>query len=187
MGRLISYVIIFVCGFAACALILQRTANGVSFAGFSGAGGKSISGVLDDSSTNRPAAAGANSLIGSDLVAVAAAKVEPAVVNIDIEGMRNGKSGPFAFLQGESEAFEGSGSGIILSEDGYVVTNNHVIEPVAERGTEGGNIRIRLDNGKQFDSVSIIGRDPQSDLAVLKSMVQASCLPPCWETVINSE
>jgi S1-C subfamily serine protease len=82
--------------------------------------------------------------------------------------MRNGKSGPFAFLQGESEAFEGSGSGIILSDDGYVVTNNHVIEPVAERGTEGGNIRIRLDNGKQFDSVSIIGRDPQSDLAVLK-------------------
>jgi serine protease Do len=173
MGRLISYVFIFVCGFAACALILQRTANGVSSNGKTGEGATSqgrenISRALAKNSSANSLRPGGNSLAGTDLVADAAAKVEPAVVNIDIEGTRNSQSGPFGFMQGESEAFEGSGSGIILSGDGYVVTNNHVIEPVAERGTEGGEIRIRLDNGKQYRDVTIIGRDPQSDLAVLK-------------------
>ncbi len=115
-----------------------------------------------------PGVAASNGLTGTSLVADAAAKVEPAVVNIDIEGTRNSQSGPFAFLQGESEAFEGSGSGIILSKDGYVVTNNHVIDPVAEHGTEDGQISIRLDNGTQYRDVTIVGRDPQSDLAVLK-------------------
>lgn len=175
MGRLISYIFIFVCGFAACALILQRTSNGngISLSGLSGDGAtakgrESIARALDKDSnkpSTRPISSG---LTGTDLVADAAAKVEPAVVNIDIEGTRNSQGGPFGFLQGQSEAFEGSGSGIILSGDGYVVTNNHVIEPVAERGTEGGQISIRLDNGKQYRDVSIIGRDPQSDLAVLK-------------------
>jgi S1-C subfamily serine protease len=173
MGRLISYVFIFVCGFAACAFILQRTNQGVSIArpgtgGATAQGRENISLALGSRSPRSSAGRAASSLAGTPLVADAAEKVEPAVVNIDIEGTRNSRSGPFAFLQGESEAFEGSGSGIILSGDGYVVTNNHVIEPVADRGTEGGEIRIRLDNGKQYNDVSIIGRDVQSDLAVLK-------------------
>jgi S1-C subfamily serine protease len=40
---------------------------------------------------------------------------------------------------------QGSGSGIILSGDGYIVTNNHVVEPIAR---SGGDIKITLDNGK---------------------------------------
>ena len=172
MGRFISYVFIFVCGFAACALILQRTVTGGGFAGLSSGGAtaqgrENIDRALDKKSPSELSLPAAG-IAGTELVADAAAKVEPAVVNIDIEGTRNSPRGPFGFMQGGSEAFEGSGSGIILSGDGYVVTNNHVIEPVAEKGTEGGKISIRLDNGKQFRDVTIVGRDPQSDLAVLK-------------------
>jgi serine protease Do len=61
--------------------------------------------------------------------------------------------------------FNGNGSGIILSQDGYIVTNNHVIETVAERG---GEITIRLASGKEYTNVTVVGRDPQTDLAVLK-------------------
>ena len=58
-----------------------------------------------------------------------------------------------------------SGSGVIISEDGYIVTNNHVI-------TDGGEgiadeITVTLSNKKTFKA-KVIGKDPSSDLAVLK-------------------
>jgi len=54
----------------------------------------------------------------------------------------------------------GSGSGVLLSEDGYIVTNNHVIE--------GANsVEITLNNKKTFQA-NVVGRDPATDLAVLK-------------------
>ncbi|MBC8101964.1 MAG: trypsin-like peptidase domain-containing protein [Cytophagales bacterium] len=171
MGRFISYVFIFVCGFALCALILQRTTGtipGLSRESVAARGTGDVSPLPDKAPPSRAPVAATGSLAGTTVVADAAAKVEPVVVNIDIEGTRRAQTGPFGFLQGGSEAFEGSGSGIILSSDGYVVTNNHVIEPVAERGTEGGAISVRLDNGKEYRDVTIVGRDPQSDLAVLK-------------------
>lgn len=52
------------------------------------------------------------------------------------------------------------GSGFIVSADGYVVTNNHVIK----RAT---TVRVVLDGGRQLDA-RIVGRDPRADLAVLK-------------------
>ncbi len=59
-----------------------------------------------------------------------------------------------------------SGSGVIISEDGYIVTNNHVI-------SDGGNgvadeITVTLNESKKTYKARIIGRDPSSDLAVLK-------------------
>ncbi|MFN2456669.1 MAG: trypsin-like peptidase domain-containing protein [Chitinophagaceae bacterium] len=58
-----------------------------------------------------------------------------------------------------------SGSGVLISEDGYIVTNNHVI-------TSGGNtiadeINVTLHNRKSYKA-KVIGRDPSSDIAVLK-------------------
>lgn len=53
-----------------------------------------------------------------------------------------------------------SGSGVIISEDGYIVTNNHVIEGADE-------INITLTNKKSYKA-TLIGSDPNSDLAVLK-------------------
>ena len=52
------------------------------------------------------------------------------------------------------------GSGFIISPDGYVVTNNHVI-------SEADEISIRLTNGEDYDAV-VVGRDPRTDLALLK-------------------
>ena len=55
---------------------------------------------------------------------------------------------------------QGAGSGVILSEDGYIITNNHVID-------QAQKITIRLTNGKEYQA-ELIGTDPQTDVAVLK-------------------
>ena len=54
----------------------------------------------------------------------------------------------------------GAGSGVIISEDGYLVTNNHVIE-------NADKIKVTLNNKKTYEA-ELIGRDPTTDLAVLK-------------------
>ncbi len=65
-----------------------------------------------------------------------------------------------------------SGSGVIISEDGYIVTNNHVVS----NGGEGvaDEITVTLSNKKTFKA-RVIGRDPSSDIAVLK--IDGSNLP----------
>lgn len=55
---------------------------------------------------------------------------------------------------------QAAGSGVILSEDGYIATNNHVIEDAL-------SITVRLKNGESYEA-SLIGTDEQTDLAVLK-------------------
>ncbi len=58
-----------------------------------------------------------------------------------------------------------SGSGVIISEDGYIVTNNHVISN--ESGSVADEVNVTLAN-RQTYKAKVIGRDPSSDLAVLK-------------------
>ena len=60
------------------------------------------------------------------------------------------------------------GSGFIISGDGYVVTNNHVVD-------HGKTVTVTLDNGKEMDA-KVIGTDPKTDLALLK-IKDASDLP----------
>jgi len=62
---------------------------------------------------------------------------------------------------------EGSGSGIIITADGYIVTNNHVIEGAK-------SIKVILNNSKEYDA-RIIGSDAKTDLAVIK--IEAIDLP----------
>ncbi len=62
---------------------------------------------------------------------------------------------------------EGSGSGIIITADGYIVTNNHVIEGAK-------SIKVILNNSKEYDA-KIVGADAKTDLAVIK--VEATDLP----------
>ncbi|MBI1344130.1 MAG: PDZ domain-containing protein [Terrimonas sp.] len=65
-----------------------------------------------------------------------------------------------------------SGSGVLISDDGYIVTNNHVIDD--QKGGVAEEITVTLHNKKTYKA-RLIGRDPSSDLAVLK--IDATSLP----------
>ncbi len=57
-----------------------------------------------------------------------------------------------------------TGTGVIIRSDGYIMTNNHVVSAAAGGG---GEIAVQYNNGKE-SAASIVGRDPKSDLAVIK-------------------
>lgn len=67
---------------------------------------------------------------------------------------------------------EGVGSGVVISDDGYILTNNHVI--TARDGDAADEILVELNDGREL-TAQLVGRDPRSDLAVLK--VDATDLP----------
>jgi putative serine protease PepD len=58
----------------------------------------------------------------------------------------------------------GEGTGVVLSADGLILTNNHVVAAAAD----GGTLRVTLNNGST-SSASIVGRDPVTDLAVIRA------------------
>jgi serine protease DegQ len=112
----------------------------------------------------QPAAAN----LPDNAIVKAAAKIEPAVVNIDTIGERSQPvTNPFGEQFERRYGFQGKGSGVIISPDGYLVTNNHVIE--------GANrIRITTMDDKKYDG-RLIGADPDADLAIVK--IDATNLP----------
>ncbi len=73
----------------------------------------------------------------------------------------------FGYGFGGSMIRKGAGSGVIISKDGYILTNNHVVDFADE-------VLIKMVDGKEYDA-KIIGRDPSTDLAVVK--IDASNLP----------
>jgi serine protease Do len=96
----------------------------------------------------------------------------PAVVNVSTrEARSNDPRAEFfrRFFEGERPGLPRSslGSGFIVSADGYVVTNNHVV-------SGGGDIVVRLDRGSEHPA-QVIGTDPATDLALLK--IEGSGLP----------
>ena len=77
-----------------------------------------------------------------------------------------GYSMPQAVPQGEERLERvGVGSGVIISEDGYIITNNHVIQ--VQRGQAADEIRVRLNNDTEYVA-TLVGRDEKTDVAVLK-------------------
>jgi putative serine protease PepD len=58
----------------------------------------------------------------------------------------------------------GTGSGVIISQEGYILTNNHVVETAAD----GGEITVTLDAAERELPADIVGLDPVTDLAVLR-------------------
>lgn len=93
------------------------------------------------------------SLTTPHAIANAAAKASPSVVAITTEVVSYG-----GFYG--NYVSEGAGSGVICSEDGYIITNNHVIEGAS-------TVRVTLVNGDTHDA-TIIGADIVTDIAVLK-------------------
>jgi serine protease Do len=90
----------------------------------------------------------------------------PSVVNISLTKVSSGRSGPvpFPFFFGPEQPGErreqGTGSGVIVSRDGYVLTNNHVVSGASE-------IKVTTYDKREFDA-TVVGTDPKSDLAVIK-------------------
>ena len=70
----------------------------------------------------------------------------------------------------QPQPMEATGSGVIISKDGYIVTNNHVVGDVSKI-----RITVTLNNGRQY-TAKIIGTDPKTDLAVIK--IDANDLQP---------
>jgi serine protease Do len=58
---------------------------------------------------------------------------------------------------------QGAGSGVIVTEDGYILTNNHVVD-----GADEGGVEVTLGDGKRKFEARVIGKDPQTDLALIK-------------------
>ena len=109
----------------------------------------------------------------------AAENAVKAVVNIEaiqeVE-MRQRAYDPFLELFGIPQGYgsqpqtrevKAGGSGVIISEDGYIVTNNHVVEDATK-------LRVKLNDGRTFDG-TIVGTDPTTDIALVK--IEATDLP----------
>ncbi|PLK24504.1 protease [Novosphingobium sp. TH158] len=102
-------------------------------------------------------------------------QLQPAVVNISTRQRVRVQTNPFAGTpfgdlfggQGpQTREAQSLGSGFIISADGYVVTNNHVISAEG-RGSTVESITVTMPDGTEFPA-KLIGKDAQSDLAVLK-------------------
>jgi serine protease Do len=70
---------------------------------------------------------------------------------------------------------QGTGSGVIVSKDGYIITNNHVVD-------NADTIKVKLNDGREFTG-TVVGRDPRSDIAVIK--IKANDLP--YVTIADSD
>ncbi len=76
----------------------------------------------------------------------------------------------FEFPQPQQGPEEGIGSGVIITSDGYILTNNHVVKDAAKKG----GISVMMTDKRVFDA-HVVGTDPTTDLAVIK--IEASNLP----------
>lgn len=146
--------------------IVAALAVGAVIGGASGAGaallvsgnrsGTSVSGTNESQgiTVNRPDSVTA--------VTAVAAAVSPSVVTLSVS---------------DSSGSGGSGSGVVLSEDGYVLTNNHVVTLDGAASTP--QIQVRDNNGHLF-SATVVGTDPTVDLAVIKLENASGMTPIEW-------
>src|SRR5262245_63996650 len=109
-------------------------------------------------------------------------EAKPAVVNISVKFATETATAPQSRGRSDERSFEdffkrfdeaprrptrAGGSGFILNTNGYIVTNNHVVENAAD-------IQVKFDDGRELPA-KVVGRDAKTDLALLK--VEATGLP----------
>jgi len=159
-------------------VVVQFAGNRPTFA----AGGDQAAGTaqveITPSSSVAAAAQTTGGLLGRDTIANVAERVSRAVVNIDTKSTVKVPVVPFGdfFFEFFGQAPSGStremtvpaiGSGFIIRSDGYVLTNNHVVEGAKE-------IVVTLADGRKFNG-RVTGTDSRYDLAVVK--IDATRLP----------
>jgi Do/DeqQ family serine protease len=116
---------------------------------------------------NQQVTAGRSGSVGGTNFVSAAKLVTPGVVHIQTVYPSQTRASPFQPFGGGSAPAMGSGSGVVIGSDGYIATNNHVVENAIE-------IEVVLPDRRRF-AAKMIGRDPNTDLALLK--VDAKDLP----------
>lgn len=148
MKKFAGYVAIFVVGFLACSLCLKLSDN------------KTVNGP----SLPVTVAPSVNPLKGNE-IQTTADKVSKYVVNIDTVGKPQLVSSGFFGMSQQTP--KGSASGVIISKDGYILTNNHVVQDTSE-------VTVTLYDSSQHKA-KVIGTDAKTDLAVIK--IKADNLP----------
>jgi putative serine protease PepD len=122
-----------------------------------GAGFTAIDNLVGGGSATEPSSTGSqtSTIVNRKAVAPAADSVEavaksvlPSVVKINVKGAQG----------------EGSGSGIIISSDGEILTNNHVVAVAGQ----GGEMSVSFNDGSA-KKATVVGTDPLTDLAVIKA------------------
>ena len=101
-----------------------------------------------------------------------AEKVTPTIVQVSVVSERENPHSDFWFFPFKDlpKDQRGSGSGIIISDDGYIITNNHVVE-------KSTKVTVGMSDKRSFDA-KVIGTDPLTDLAVIK--IDAKNLPVAY-------
>lgn len=84
-------------------------------------------------------------------------KVSPAVVNIDVQRQLRGRR---RNNQAVAREVRGNGSGFIFTQDGYILTNSHVVH-------DASKIEVTLSDGRHF-AAELVGDDPETDIAVIR-------------------
>jgi len=143
-----------VAGVAAAALV---------FGGGAGYGGAALWSATHDDDTTGSIFASSGSTSNASTKAPTAGSVEavaqkvlPSVVMIEVSGSQE----------------SGSGSGIVLTADGTILTNNHVVEIAGDNG----KIRVDFNDGTSADA-TVLGTDPLTDLAVIKAQGVSGLTP----------
>jgi len=163
----------FISGIAGCALVIG-TCFGVPSI-------KEI--IIGDSTVNTTVQTSIPSGTTTNLVSLsnysntavfAANKILPSIVGIQVTYTTTSTS-LFGFGMPTTSEATATGSGIIISEDGYIVTNNHVIDTSSSSSSysyynisDATSVKVKLYGSDELYDAKIVGKDSQTDLAVLK-------------------
>ena len=132
----------------------------------------------DNSTNNSSSSSEANGYVSqtslsnySDTAVYAANKILPSIVGITVEYNVNSLISMFG-NRGQSSTATASGSGIIISEDGYILTNNHIVSSSSDSDfyevSSATKVTVKLFNDETEYEAEIVGTDEQTDLAVIK-------------------
>lgn len=133
--------------------VVAALAVGALVGGVSGAGVAMWAGSNNGSDSNvggsNPTSITVNDPNDATQITAVAAKASPSVVTIAVA----------------ADGAGGTGSGVFLTKDGYILTNTHVV--TLDGASNSGVVRVTTNNGRIYDA-EIVGTDPISDLAVIK-------------------
>jgi serine protease Do len=131
--------------------------------------GAALEALAPPQATAVPAAARPLADLSESFTAVAQL-VQPAVVFIQAQAVEQGGRDRVQVPRGFEDFFRipdqgprlrrGSGTGFLISKDGHIITNNHVVDGAT-------SLRVRLFDKREFDA-EVVGRDPETDVAVIK-------------------